>query len=451
LNYGLALVGSVLESRSLADVLRLKVTPEILPDDDSRLYWELIKDHHERYGEVPSPEFFRTELAHNYTHRVPDDDIRVIVDKLREGYVRHYLVHMSKELGRMAQTDPWKARQKLFEVTEQMALWNREGDNDAVLGDPNDSYLEKLAMAAENEGQTGTPWPWDYFNTLTGGGIDEGNVYYFYGQDKVKKTWLLIYLAMWFAFNQGLRVLIFTREMTLDELKERFLMLAWGGDLDEWRSTLKDELPELRELWNDFGFMDKTVILTDVGDGLSGMRAKITQHNPDIIMHDAFVKAADDEGSMSRQAKHEKVANTIDMLTEMAKRQKYKFILVGHANREAENSRGYSSSEHAWSHHITRKVDGAFYLHDDPINNRLAVRVNTVRNGKKFASMTLDSSMVNGFGNLLAEDTIWLDDYKPGESGQRSSSSADVGKELESWAALQANPRARASAGGSRR
>jgi hypothetical protein len=178
------------------------------------------------------------------------------------------------------------------------------------------------------------------------------------------------------------------------------------GDLNPTEEeTLSDVMREIEE--------SRRFIITDAVDGLAGYKAKVKEYEPVVVIHDYFKAMADDAMGEKVTGKEDRyVARLIDQVVDFHSSEKLIGFLCGHANREGEKSKGKSSTEHAWSDHITRRVDGAFRVISDANNNRIALIANEGRDFEKFIALTLNGKLYDGpFGEQISENALWVENY----------------------------------------
>ena len=143
--------------------------------------------------------------------------------------------------------------------------------------------------------------------------MQDGDYNVLFGRPKSMKTWVLLHCAC-HAYNyHNRRVLIYTREMTPDQIRDRCACLLLNipysayrkGKLHEFpcpsgRGTLEQRFFELVEEMGDdekickleTGY-DKGLIITSDredphGGGVNGLRQKIEDHEPDLICVDGM-------------------------------------------------------------------------------------------------------------------------------------------------------------------
>ena len=303
------------------------------------------------------------------------------------------------------------------------------GHTDRVAGSNKRDILRTLDVLRQGQGLIGYPWPWEYLNERTVG-LCSGNVFYFYGRQKSKKTWLLLWMAL-FYWSRGMRVLFFTREMTRDELDWRLIALICGFDfLSLVKGEITTEGQVLLEQKMDELHQSNRFIISEVDGGVSEFKAKIEEVRPNIVFHD-FFKAMADSDAGAKMDEHRSVARTVDKIKDYAiSKAHIPLILAGHANREGAKTKGMSDTEHAWSDNITRKTDAAFRVINDKANDRIAIVVNSGRAIQENVSFTISGRLCHGFGEMLEEGAPWLSsllEREDGEDKNRSQSQTPKG------------------------
>ena len=420
MNLDLALVAAVLESRDLAEALKAGAHPSLL-GDEAKLFWDVITEHYENHHEVPSVPYFQG-LCPTYQHHTPSDGLSAIIAELQTYKLGSEIDDALHRTAEVNVGDPWAAKKFLVDAADRINLLNQRGRTDLVVGSDPDAIFKKLERLQTGQGLLGYPWPWDLFNNNSAG-LCPGNLIYIYGRHKTRKTFLLLFLALFYE-ALGLRVLFFTREMTAEELEWR--VIAIRGQFDYGRLLKGDVSPagmqRIEQLLRDLRTRGK-LIFTDVEGGLSGFKGKVEDVKPHIIIHDYWKAMADDAMSEKSNAReHVYVARTIDMLKAyLISKAKLPAIICGHANREGDKTRGRSSVEHAWSDHIARKVDLALRIICNKQQDLLALIPNAARGMNEEISLTISARLCDGFGQAVADNTSWVEEYNANETSAEQS------------------------------
>lgn len=136
-------------------------------------------------------------------------------------------------------------------------------------------------------------WPWDIMNEHTGG-LQEDDYVVIYGRPKSMKTWVLSALVG-SAFEQGKRALIYTKEMTQDNIFMRGSAVVGRIPYQEFRGGKLDAdheyiLEQLREFSEQSAF--DPICLdgrgAEGGDTVAWLQSKVEKYKPDVIFIDGM-------------------------------------------------------------------------------------------------------------------------------------------------------------------
>ena len=445
MNYDLALIARILEERNFGKAIRAGADRPGLLGPEAKMYFNIIAEHHRQYHEVPSLEMFREKVP-SYHHVLTTDSVEALVDQLKSIKLSNELEDIVSKVAKIKSKSPWEAKELLSQLVEGLSLRHSKGNNYYIFGEDAQETVDLMATLKEKHGLIGYPWPWDFLNQNSLGVMD-GELYYIYGRQKSRKTFLVLYMVL-FYWAIGLKVLLFTREMSPEQLKWRLIALQGNFNFVD---VLKNRLPEgstdrIKQMMDEI-FDTKKLIITDVAGGVGGFISAIEDVQPDIVFHDYFKSMADDAMGDKVNGEHRYVARCVDqMASYIAGKAKIPLFFVGHANRDG--ARGRSSTEHAWSDHITRRVHGAFRVMTHADTNRMAFFLNAARNMEEGMGMTLNAKLCEDFGRMLSTDYSWIntvqtDDAEAasrgnsggnssggGQPSSASSSSADDGEEI---------------------
>lgn len=428
MNYDLALISAILaDSDAYGEAVKLGVKPKFL-GMEAQAYWDIISDHYNQFHEIPSLEYFQ-DICPSYDHQPTQDSLEALAHELKTRYLFNEIEELLTTVADTNTSDPWEARDKLSSLSDALVVEVQRRNTDLVAGSNKAEVLKRLEFLRSNQGLLGYPWPWDYLNARSPG-LCPGNFVYFYGREGVRKTFLLCYLANWFE-SKGLRVLFCTREMTLEEIAWRLypmkMRLPYGQMTSGQLSA--DGERSLEQVMDDL-YSRKNLIVTEIDGGMAGLKAKIEEIKPHLVIHDYMFALAEDEmeaSNASRSREHEYIGKTANNLKRLAMKLKIPIVACGHANREGVRLKGRNSTEVAGSDKIFRRVDYGFRIICNDAEDWLAVILNKGRQARKFLSMTIDATLCNGFGDFINDDTAWvdgIDERKDAEEDSKSRSTA---------------------------
>jgi len=421
MNYDLALISAIIERGDLATAVQCGVKPSFLGLEAQGI-WDLIIAHHDEFNEVPSAEYMKG-LFPGYDHHPPPDSIESLAHEVK---TRHLHVQVEDTLEKVAELnaiDPWEARKVLASMADSITIEVQKKNTDLVAGSDKAEVLRRIEVIRNNDGLLGYHWPWEHANEVSPG-IIPGNFVYFYGREGVRKTFLLCYLANFFEFL-GLRVLFFTREMTLEEIAWRLYPMRIGLPYQEMTSgrLSSDGLIKLEDAMDDL-YNRKNIIVTEVDGGLAGFRAKVEEVKPQVVIHDYMFAMAEDEMEGTRTREDVAIGQVVNFLKRYAMKAKLPIICCGHANRDGVKVKGKNSTELAGSDKIARRSDyGVRVIVNDAENWMALIWVKARNADKTKMTFTMDCTLCNGFGNYLGHDMKWVegvDEVKKAEEDSRN-------------------------------
>lgn len=202
-------------------------------------------------------------------------------------------------------------------------------------------------------------WPWQIMNDMTGG-VQEDDYVVIYGRPKSMKTWVLSALVG-SAFEQGKRALIYTKEMTQDNIFQRGAAIVGkipyqefrGGKLDPEQEFILDQLAEFsRESAFDPICLDGRD--AQGGDTVAWLQSKIEKYKPDVVFIDGMYLLK----SMSRKtaATWEHVTDISRSIRAMVLATRTPAICTMQANRSAAKHSAGNLDELAYSDAIGQDV-----------------------------------------------------------------------------------------------
>lgn len=277
-------------------------TRNIVPD------WDWIDKY---YGSVDLP-----EPSDRYT-------TRALCIEVKKNWLKKRLEKLLVDVSDSYEVEPFETLKEMTQELKELEITTHKS-KDVILGDSMDDLKREYQMAKENTGYIGIPYPmgWGY-HTESGKpkmlkktgrqdhplneqtrGKQNGEFILLYGRPKSMKTWLLIDMAVEDYSYNHCRTLIFTKEMSPEQLRARFVarmlcvdyMDFKNGDLspdkEEEFYDLVDHLKEDEQRFKEMGKKSSLLITTGwTGQsnisGLASLEAKIDEFEPDVVYADA--------------------------------------------------------------------------------------------------------------------------------------------------------------------
>lgn len=248
-----------------------------------------------------------------------------------------------------------------------------------------DGVLEKLRLARQGVNNARMSWPWEILERATFG-LQPDDYVVFYGRPKSMKTWVLCYLIAW-AFENEKRILVYTKEMTPDNVYMRVLACILRFAYDELREAaaatgkplqVSDEA-QLMNLYqwvcSDPRIAQQLVVLSGRdappgGDTVSWLNSKIDQYHPDILFVDGSYLLSDQRKA---SADHTRVMNISRDLRQMNLATRVPIISTLQANRKAAGHSDANFDEIAYSDAIGQDATVAARVINDKASPTISI------------------------------------------------------------------------------
>lgn len=341
----------VLETGDLQTFIDSGLTPDVMLDRPNRLVLDSIMSYfyaHATRGSVPSKEYILAKYDQFEFEQGPQK-MHALCEELKLRRLGSLLqATCTKALPEIAK-DPVKAyndiRTALLTYQESLSE-----SRDVSLATGLDKIKDRYKKTKEADGVTGIPWPWDSL-TEESLGMQPGELIIWYGRHKTMKTWMALYAGVNAYLAHDKRVLVFTWEMPPEALLFRAASIMAGIDYRKWRKSQLSEreeagvfclLDKLRDMEKDaINRRDKPslVVCTTVGEaggGVVGVRHKIEEYMPDLVVIDGVYNMRDDRDK-KRSMKWHPQANIIRDVQQTANDYKIPIIVTTQANRTGED------------------------------------------------------------------------------------------------------------------
>jgi replicative DNA helicase len=346
------LIGKLIAERDILPIAEANITPEFFTGDANRAVFKAILQHNAQYGEVPTLRAIKADFP-NYKFVKVEEPYEFLVDRIREN--RRAAI-LDDAIGTSVEYyDKGRYEDAVNTLAKGLAQLNTETSvtQDLNLTDNAMERFEKyLAYKDFEGGLRGIPTGFDTIDRATQG-MQNGQLILVVGPPKAGKstTILLVAIAAWVF---GLRPLVINFEMTNQELEERFDAIRAGISHARLRAgTLKkEEWDKLEKMLKSLDTTPDFLISSDAESvlTLTGVAAKIQQHEPDLLIVDGVYLMADEEGEPPGSPRA--LTNLTRGFKRMAKREDLPILISTQAlsykiNKKTgitQDSIGYSSS-----------------------------------------------------------------------------------------------------------
>jgi hypothetical protein len=254
----------------------------------------------------------------------------------------------------MFDVDPMSAISMMQLESSQMLRIGLGKDTDMSLGAAFDKELVRYEQLENGIDLSCGPWPWYPMNAATGG-FQPDDYIVLYGRPKSFKSWVLSYIIAW-TFNMGKRSIIYTKEMTPENIFRR--VIACIAQLNYEGLRMGKLMPqEKRALYAAREFMRALQATNNVyclsgkdapagGDTVPWLRAKAEKFKPDYIFVDGMYLMSDVRKS---RKENERVKSISRDLSDLRLDLKIPIIVTIQANRDAAKNQDANLDEIAFS------------------------------------------------------------------------------------------------------
>jgi hypothetical protein len=258
------------------------------------------------------------------------------------------------EIREMMNVDPVKAIGQMGMVALDLQNVGIGKNNDMSLAAGMDKVVTRYELLESGVDLSCGKWPWEILNEKTGGFQPEDYIV-IYGRPKSFKSWALAFIIA-SIFDQGRRALIYTKEMTQENIFMRVIACIAQINYDGLRlghlsPHEKYALYSARSYMNALQNGNNVFCLSgrdtpDGGDTVPWLRSKIEKYKPDFVFIDGMYLMSDVKNA---KKDHARVRNISRALSELRLDLKIPIICTLQANREAAKHQEANLDEIAFS------------------------------------------------------------------------------------------------------
>lgn len=353
------LISRIIRSGNIGSITQWGISADDFTMGETRGYFTQIQAYYaaaETSGSVWGPQ----ALMQKFPHFMLCDDLSMTTDALcvevRMDKVRLQARQLIAQAEELIDVDPVKAVNTLQETAAVLRNDCTSTKVDVHIADGLSRVWDNYCAAARGDKVSVYAWPWEPLQSATLG-VRSTDYIILYGRPKSMKSWILCYMvAHMITQDINLKILIYSKEMSADEIFERVGCLLSGIDYGNFVSGRMT--PEERDSFlGTFSMMQSlvnrmTVVCLSAQDVKYGqdtvawLESKIERYSPDAVFVDGMYLMSDAHNSKNN---HERVANISRAMRQLVLRRSIPVVATVQANRNAAKNEEANTEEVAFS------------------------------------------------------------------------------------------------------
>lgn len=286
---GQALISKIIAEDDLVTALNAGIKADWFEDQEHRKVYAWMLEYFSRYSETPTPDALNSQYPNYQLRKRVPEPYEYYLDLFRAQRERAILVDTVIDANAALDDDDTRRAQETF--SGGLVRLGREvsslTDENAIgkMRSRYDRYVESLKVGGELTGIATGFYSLDYKTA----GYHPQQFILMGGQPKQGKSFMMMKSAI-AAHDAGNKVLFLSFEMSQDEQLMRYDSITCGiNSMKLLHGTLSDEdLKKLRYGMRLRKNMQPFIVSADISASttISGLAAKVEQHQPDIIFVD---------------------------------------------------------------------------------------------------------------------------------------------------------------------
>lgn len=361
-NKEMQLISRVIHTGELGRVIDWGVTSDDFLSNEGRAMFNHLVGYYTQNGtsgSIVGP----YAMSQFYPNFLRCDDQTMTLEALcMEVRIQRLAIECQAKIGQVQQLlayNPIEALGLLNKTTTELNSVGFGKNNDRFLGPAYNDVIAQYNLRRSGVDLSWGRWPWEPIQAATQG-LSRDDYICFYGRPKSMKSWVLAYFVAW-LFNSGRRVLIYTKEMTQDNILMRVIACLAEIDYQSFRAGALSPHEEaaLGSVGHYIRLMQaeqQIVCLSgrdapQGGDTVPWLRAKIEKYKPEMFAIDGMYLMSD----VHRARKdHERVRNISRDVRQMILDTGTPGLVTLQANRAAAKNEEANLDEVAFSDAISQ-------------------------------------------------------------------------------------------------
>lgn len=302
------LISRIILTGDISPIVQWGITYEDFQTPEGRTLYQHLTRYFsmaETAGAVLGPNAIRAQYP---TFQIIDDPsmtVESLCHEVRQNRCKVEARQLVKSVAEMIETSPDQAFANIQNGADMLRRLQGGKATDVFAEDAVARVMDNYELRERGVDMSICPWPWNPLQEATGG-VEKDDYVVLYGRPKSMKSWVLTALIAW-CWQQGKRILIYTKEMTADNMYMRIAAIIAGVRYHEFRraklsphekKSVYDVLKVLRAVRAEQPMVCLSGQDTgEGGDSVPWLRSKIEEHGPDICFIDGMYLMSDVRGS----------------------------------------------------------------------------------------------------------------------------------------------------------
>lgn len=298
----LRLISKVLEGPEyFMEAKRAGVAEKVFFSSEEKIVWSLIEVYFQRHANVPPAEDIKKLIPGFVFMPTEGMNISELATRMFNERIEIKMRQIQGDIEGLLTTG--KYREAVAAMSSGASEISRHFmlSQDVKMSCVGDEILADYLRTKEGGYRHGLQWPWEPLNEEMGG-IEAGTFNVLYGRPKSTKTFRLLEVAKAVS-DSGYRSLIVSNEMSERVMLSRIAAIACELDYQKVKKGILDPEAERRyieylEQLREMEYQKEIVVTRLAGniDGrtVSSIRAKMDEHEPDVLLIDSVYKMVDE-------------------------------------------------------------------------------------------------------------------------------------------------------------
>jgi replicative DNA helicase len=343
-------INAILYEKTLKPFVRSRIVEKHFKSQETRLAYVWITKFAERYSKIPSRKLFREQFP-NFPIGNPGEPGEFFADAVVKRNTRKLFIEVMAEAGEAAQDGKIKeAISKMTAGVERIHL-HANRSTDLLLHNDFFDLVQRYLKRKRMKKISGIPFGFPVLDENTDG-AQMGHLSLIFGDQGIGKSWLALIFAC-VALIAGYRVLYVAKENLDEEIAGRMAALIAHVSpfrLRKGRLSPREER-RLSRFGNRIQHLGENFIISaqdevdGIGMGTAGIREKIMQYRPDLVIVDGLYLLEDED--LAKGPEHQTLRKLAYRLKRLARKEGVHITAVTQSNSDgASASSGASSASH---------------------------------------------------------------------------------------------------------